>query len=157
MVVFHFAHTSGHYRHTLALHTVCVIRSYTNLHFLLLYLLLSACLSSSVVKLREAQPARLQKHQRRLASIYSSISSHFVRTLTCNLISSLPHAGEFAPEACLQLRWRCRGCVEQADWELWDFTACSSLAKIPSSLQLSEKSAATLFICLIVALFSTQC
>lgn len=108
VVVFHFGHTSGHYRHTLALHTVCVIRSYTSLHFLLLYLLLSACLSSSVVKLRETQPARLQKHQRRLASIYSSISSHFVRTLTCNLISSLPHAGEFAPEACLQLRWRCR-------------------------------------------------
>ncbi len=128
VAVFHFAHTSGCYRHTLTLHTVCVIRSHTSLHFLLLYLLLSACLSSSVVKLRETQPARLRKHRRRLASIYSSISSHFVRTLTCNLISSLPHAGEFAPEVCLQLRWRCRGRVEQADWELWDFAAWSSLA-----------------------------
>ncbi len=96
VAVFHFAHTSGCYRHTLTLHTVCVIRSHTSLRFLLLYLLLSACLSSSVVKLRETQPTRLRKHRRRLASIYSSISSHFVRTLTCNLISSLPHAGEFA-------------------------------------------------------------
>ncbi len=157
VAVFHFAHTSGCYRHTLTLHTVCVIRSHTSLRFLLLYLLLSACLSSSVVKLRETQPTRLRKHRRRLASIYSSISSHFVRTLTCNLISSLPHAGEFAPEVCLQLRWRCRGRVEQADWELWDFAAYSSLAKIPSSLQLSEKRAAFLFICLIVALFSTRC
>lgn len=99
LVAFHFAHTSGCYRHTLTLHTVCVIRSHTSLRFLLLYLLLSACLSSSVVKLRETQPARLRKHRRRLASIYSSISSHFVRTLTCNLISSLPNAGEFAPES----------------------------------------------------------